>query len=204
MPDVPRRPLLQSVPAALVGTALGGTATTTAASDGRPVADGGRGAQAATGRDPARTDVRYLTRERTTPVPPSDSDEIVIAASEGSILELQAITMSVEPVGPATSGRHAFEVGPAGTDIVIVRGAASNNRSLSFDGTTWRAADREATPSDEAAGALAARGLVVDDEQGLAVDYQNRTNAEQTSPRTVHVWAIEHAPPADDGDDAAE
>jgi hypothetical protein len=207
MPEVPRRPLLQSVPAALVGAGLASTATTAAdpdpdpAADGQPVPDGGRGATASVGRvDPARTDVRYLTRERTADVPSSERDAVAFTAREGALLEVQAITVSVDAIEPATTGSHAVEIGPeadgpgTGAGAVVLRGVSSNDRALSFDGVTWRAADREAVPGDEAAQLLATRGLVVDDDRGLVVSYHNRTNAVQTATRTVHLWAVEHTP----------
>jgi hypothetical protein len=201
MSEVPRRPLLQSLPAALFGAALGGR--TTAAASGRPVTDGGPGAPAGAGVDPARTSVRTLTRERTTEVQSGDRDEATITAPSGSVLELQAVAVSVDPVEPANAGRHVVEVGLPETDLVVVRGVASDNRSLWFDGTGWRAADRETTPGDETAQLLAARGLLVDDERGITVEYRNETNSVQTSPRTVQAWVVEYAPP-DRADDAGE
>lgn len=145
-----------------------------------------------------------MSREWTESVPPSDRAETVITAPSGSVLELQAVAVSADPVEAANAGHHALEVGLAGTDIAVTRGVASDNRSLWFDGTVWRAADRERTPGDETAQALATRGLVVDDDRGLAVEYHNKTNAAQTAPRTVQAWAVEYAPADGVADDARE
>jgi hypothetical protein len=199
MSEVPRRPLLQSVPASLAGTALAGS--TLAAADGRPVPDGGQSPApgGAGASDPERTAVRTITREQSGTVPPNGRDRTVVTAPPGSLLELQAVAVSVDPVDPANAGHHAVSVGPADAGVVLLRGVADDDRPLRFDGTGWRAANREAVPADGSAQALAARGHLLDDETGLAVEYRNGTNSVQESPRRVELWAVEHAPPSDAG-----
>jgi hypothetical protein len=194
--DTPRRPLLRTVPAALVGTGLAGVVDADGA-EPTPVADGGGGTLAAAGAD-----VRYLTRRRTTDVTPSGVDEVRIGPSEGHLLELQSVTASAPPVAAANSGRHAIEVGVAGGDLTILRGVASARQPLSFDGATWREADREAAPSGDVAGVLATRGLRFDDDVTLSVRYRNDTNATQTDARTVAVWGVERPVDGAAGTDA--
>jgi hypothetical protein len=185
MPDISRRTVLRSVPAVVLGAGVThGVNPVTAQADDDA------------GDDPSgsRTDVRVVSLEHADPVENNRSDLFLVRAPAGRLLEIQAITLSVEQIAPATTGTHSFEVRPANTEIRLLFGAASDNEPLSFDGVTWEAADDNQVPTDPAAQQRAIRGLLID-EDGLVVEYRNRTNGRQNRPRGVQLWVIDR--PAD-------
>jgi len=123
-----------------------------------------------------------------TPADPGDFKSMILRAPAGYIYEVITMNLSVTSVSGATSGTHAFQIEDEEAGIPVTRAVSTYNTGLSYIYSIWRVASSYVYPTDEVAQLLCIRGLRADSSTGIAVEYQNATNATQTQPRFAWFW----------------
>lgn len=110
-------------------------------------------------------------------------DNVSFAPPEGWIYEIISARLVAGAVPGASSGNHLFRVNHSATGSTLLYGKASYNKQLRYDSGEWIDADLEQLPSDKTNQLRVLRGVRIDSDTGITVNYTNGTDADQTGTR---------------------
>jgi len=123
-----------------------------------------------------------------TPVPGGELAQVTVRAPSGYIYEIISMMLAAPPVPGAASGTHSFEVRSEQGTVPITYGESNYNDCVEYICGIWHTATVGAIPTTEIAQIFCVRGLRIDSDSGIVVDYRNMTGATQTDARIMYFW----------------
>jgi len=114
--------------------------------------------------------------------------DIFIRPPEGQIWEVVTPELFVQPPADATSGTHQFIVRSETEAIDVLEGESTFDTEVNYRNGYWQSANDTAAPPDTAAQSFMPRGLRIDSENGLQIEYDNLSDADTNRNREIRLW----------------
>jgi len=115
------------------------------------------------------------------------SDTFTFTSDPNTIWVVRAIEIDVDATS-ATGGTHYVEVQRSAGDVPILKMESNYDSKIQYQYNQIETADVTKKPSDGTAQALAPRGLLVDQVDGIEILYRNETDDEVTFDAFVALW----------------
>jgi len=116
------------------------------------------------------------------------SEDTFIRAPAGTILELLAINVVVNPDADATSGTHTVFVRSETKAVDVLKAESDFDDKIEVSGNTIVTGTSTQVPPTAAAQSQTLQGLRIDETNGLLLEYFNDTDAAQEQPRQYELW----------------
>jgi len=132
-------------------------------------------------------DVVTVNADTSTTVPDDTLTNDIIRPPDGFIYELLNFRVQIPPPTGATTGFHDASLFPESEFILALFGQSNNTTPIEIFSNTIETANRDQTPSTEAAQTQTIRGLRASPSTGFKIRYQNRTDVDQTNQRQIRL-----------------
>lgn len=119
------------------------------------------------------------------------TETVDVFAPTGSVYELQAAQMKVNPDGTATSGTHQLQVRPMGASIPLIYGKSGYTTAVSWWRGYWESAGQTAAPPDDAAAVMNLQQAKATENAPFQLSYTNNTDAAQDNDRIYRLFVRE-------------
>jgi len=112
-------------------------------------------------------------------------------APNGKIWFLKNLRMEIPADGDATSGSHRVYLISLPNKIELLGGESTYDTDLVFKYGYWNSANSFAYPPDSATPQKVVTSVLIDDENGIRISYNNETDVAQENDRIYYLDVLE-------------
>jgi len=135
--------------------------------------------------------VTQIQASQTSTISPGDTQQTVITAPSGTVLEVLTLRVVITGPGGASTGDHGIIIFGPNSRNIFLQATANGSNNVRVNHGFIRQADDKQRPSTEIAQQNQIRSLLADDTNGIIISYGNRTDVDQTNTRNIDIVALE-------------